>query len=744
MPKSCLILFLAALSLAMMLAGYGLAQPAQPGYEHPFQNPALSIEQRADNIISLLTLDEKLAALGNAAVARLKIPATGTSEGIHQVVARAGRGGGGPINTTSFSQVYGMGETWDPDLIRRAGAVEGYEARFISQNDKYKRPTQILMGPTSDLARDPRWGRNDESFGEDPFLTGSMAVAFIKGIQGDDPKYWQAASLLKHLFANSNETTRGFSSSDFDERLMREYYSVPFRIGFVEGGARSYMASYNAWNGVPMAVNPFLRDVVAKEWGANWIVTPDAGALNHVMDLHKYLKTMDEVYVAALKVGVNQLGTGFGRGGEGRPLAEIMKQALSEKRITEAEIDSAIRGKFLTVLKLGLLDPPEMVPYGKIGATGEPDPWTTEKHKQVARDVARESVVLLKNGGLLPLNRSALKSIAVVGPRASQVLGDFYTGTLPYSISVLQGIKDKAGAGITVNSPMSDDIAAAVQAAKTSDIAVVVVGNDPMCGAANPGGTFNPDASTKPCADKGEGREGRDRESLDLSHEELIKQVYAANPKTIVVLVSSFPYAINWTQANVPAILHITHTAQEQGTAIADVLFGDYNPSGHLTQTWPKSLDQLPPLLDYNITTGHTYMYFKGEPLYPFGYGLSYTSFRYSNLRVSSARIAAKGMVTVSVDVKNTGRRAGDEIVQLYAAWPDSKVSRPAKALKGFHRVSLKSNETKTVEIPLSADSLAWWNAQQHGWELEAGRVKLAVGGSSAEAKAETGIDVRP
>jgi beta-glucosidase len=317
----------------------------------------------------------------------------------------------------------------------------------------------------------------------------------------------------------------------------------------------------------------------------------------------------------------------------------------------------------------------------------------------VARDVAHESVVLLKNNGLLPLNRSSLKSIAVIGPRASQVLGDFYTGALPYSISVLQGIKDKAGTGTTVNAPASDDGTAAVQAAKTSDIAVVVVGNDPKCGAANPGGAFNPDASTKPRPDKGEGREGCDRESLDLSQEELIKQVYAANPTTIVVLVSSFPYAINWTQTNVPAILHITHTAQEQGRVIADVLFGDYNPSGHLTQTWPKSLDQLPPLLDYNITTGHTYMYFKGEPLYPFGYGLSYTTFRYSNPRVSSARIAAKGIVIVSVDVKNTGTRAGDEVVQLYASWLGSKVSRPNKVLKGFQRVGLKGNETRTVQI---------------------------------------------
>ena len=742
MRNSCLTILLAATLLDATLAGH---LHAQSRYEYPFQNPALSIEQRADNIISLLTLDEKLAALGNAAVARLKIPVPGTSEGIHQVVARAGRGGGAAINTTSFSQVYGMGETWDPALIRRAGDVEGNEARYITQSDKYKRPTLMLMGPTSDLARDPRWGRNDESYGEDPFLTGTMAVALIKGIQGDDPKYWQAASLLKHLFANSNETTRGSSSSDFDERLMREYYSVPFRMGFVEGGAKSYMAAYNAWNGVPMAVNPVLRDVVAKEWGANWIVSPDAGALNHVMDLHKYLKTMDEVYIAALKVGVNQLGTGFGRGGEGRPLAETMKQALSEKRITEADIDSAIRGKFLTVLKLGLLDPPEMVPYSKIGAAGEPDAATSEKHKQVARDVAHESVVLLKNNAnFLPLNRPGLKSIAVVGPRASAVLWDFYSGTTPYSISVLQGIRDKVGASITVNAPASGDDAAAVQAAKSSDIAVVVVGNDPMCGAASPGGAFNPDSSTKPCLDKGEGREGRDRESLELSQEELIKQVFAANPKTVVVLVSSFPYAINWTQANVPAILHITHAAQEQGTAIADVLFGDYNPAGRLTQTWPKSLDQLPPLLDYDITTGHTYMYFKGEPLYPFGYGLSYTTFRYSNLRLSASKLTAKGTVTLSVDVKNTGRRAGDEVAQVYAAWPGSKVTRPAKALKGFQRVSLKANESKTIQIPVSADALSWWNPRTHGWELEAGRVKLMVGSSSADVRAETTLDVRP
>ncbi len=727
MKRTQLFAAIAALACSWSALRLGAQQ-----YEHPFQNPSLSVEERAANILSLMTLDEKVAALGSPAVERLKIPAYGTSEAIHQVVLRAGRGGGQAIATTSFAQVYGMGETWDPALIRRAGAVEGYEARYATQNDKYKRNTFVLMGPTSDLARDPRWGRNDESYGEDAFLTGTMAVALVKGIQGDDPKYWQAASLLKHLFANSNETTRGFSSSDFDERTMREYYSVPFRMAFMEGGAKSYMAAYNAWNGIPMAVNPVLRDVVKKEWNAGWIVTPDAGAMGHVVNLHKYYKTPLEATVAALKVGVGNLGGGMGRGG-GPTTAELMKTALSDKLVTEADIDAAIIGKYKTIVKLGLLDPPASVPFTKIGAAGEPEPWNGEKHKAVASEIAHESVVLLKNANsTLPLNRTSVKSVAVVGPRASKVLFDFYSGTTPHAISVLKGIQDKAGA-ITVNT--ADDTEAAVRAAKSSDVAIVVVGNDPMCGADNPGGTFNPDASTKPCGDLGEGREGRDREKLDLpaAQEDLIRQVYAANPKTVVVLISSFPFAINWAQQNVPAILHITHAAQDQGSAVADVLFGDYNPSGRTVQTWPKSLDQLPDMLDYNLRHGHTYMYFKGEPLYPFGYGLSYTTFQYSNVRLSSAKMAPGATVTVSVDVKNTGKRAGDEVVQLYVQHLQSKVDRPLKELKGFQRIALKPGESKTVQIPVSAAALSYWNEQKHGWELEHDSVKIMVGRSSAD-----------
>ena len=697
-------------------------------YQYPFQNPSLPLEQRADNIVSLMTLEEKIAAFANPAVKRLHIPGFGSAEGIHQVVLRAGPGGGTSIPTTSFSQVYGMGETWDPELIRRAGAVIGYEARYATQNEKYKRAALVLWGPTSDLARDPRWGRNDESYSEDPFLAGTMATALAHGMQGDDPRYWQVAALLKHFFANSNETTRGSSSSDFDERLMREYYSVPFRMVFLGAGAKSFMASYNAWNGIPMTVNPVLKDVVAKEWGANWIVSSDAGAMRNVVTLHKYLQTEEEVTAAAIKVGLNQ----FLRGGS----AESIEHALDDKLLTESDIDSAIKGKYKTILKLGLLDPPGMSPYAKIGAADGPEPWLGDNHKAVARDVARESIVLLKNAaGLLPFDRKKLKSIAVVGPRAAEVLSDLYTGPMPYTISVLQGIRDKAGAGITVNYAANNDDGAAVNAAKSSDVAVVVVGNHPVCGAGltNIGRIFNQqDSSTKPCSVPGEGREGRDRLSIDLPSEELVKQIFAVNPKTIVVLVSSFPYAMNWSQANVPAILHITHAAQEQGAAISDVLFGDYDPGGRLVQTWPKSLEQLPPIEDYDLRHGRTYMYFKGEPLYPFGYGLSYTTFAHSGLKLSSPSMPKNGVINLSVQVKNTGKRAGDDVIQLYVRYPKSAVERPLKELKGFERVKLAAGEAKTVQIPLSAASLAWWNAGRGKWEVESGPVEILIGTSSA------------
>jgi beta-glucosidase len=286
---------------------------------------------------------------------------------------------------------------------------------------------------------------------------------------------------------------------------------------------------------------------------------------------------------------------------------------------------------------------------------------------------------------------------------------------------------------------------AAVHAAQSSDVAVVVVGNDPTCGPDMAHDWHNsPDGGgTLPCTLPSDGREGRDREVITLAQEQLIKQVYAVNQKTVVILISSFPFAINWTQSNIPAILHMAHSSQDEGTALAKVLFGDYNPGGRLVTTWPKSVDQLPPMMDYDIRHGRTYMYFKGEPLYPFGYGLSYTTFSYANLKASSAEMASDGTVTVSVDVTNTGGRTGDEVVQLYVKHLKSKVERPVEELKGFQRVTLKPNETKTVQIPLKAATLAFWDERQGQFKVEAEPVKLMIGSSSKDIKLATTVNVR-
>lgn len=704
--------------------------------QYPFSDPSLSPERRIDNLLSLMTPDEKINCLGTrTSVPRLGVPNIGSSEGIHGVVQREPRGPLQPIPTTQFPQPPGLGETWDPDLVRQAAAVQGYEARFITQTPKYNRQILMLWGPQADLARDPRWGRSEEVYGEDPFLNGTMAVAFIKGLQGDDPKYWQAAALLKHFLANSNEDHRNISSSDFDERLFWEYYSVPFRMGFLEGGAKAVMASYNAWNNTAMTISPILRSILLDKWGVD-VISSDGGAVRLLVDPRHLFPNQKAAVVACIKAGINQFLDRY---------ADEAKSALADGSLTVADIDEALHRKFRIALKLGLLDPPDRVVYSNI--KDSPEPWNSDKHREISRKIALESVVLLKNEkNLLPLDRKSLKSIAVIGPLANSVHWDWYGGTPPYAITPLQGIKDELGPDVTVNYAPDELGNAALKAARKSDVAIVVVGNDPTCGpdmahdwySSKEGGGV-----TLPCTDPGDGREGRDRESLHLYQEQLIKQVFIANPKTIVVLISSFPYAINWTQANIPAILHMTHSSQDEGTALAKVLFGDYSPAGRLVTTWPKSIDQLPPMMDYNIRNGRTYMYFKGEPLYAFGFGLSYTTFQFSNLRTSSRQLSKDGVVKVSVDVTNTGTRAGDEVVQLYVKHLGSKVERPRQELAGFQRITVQPKETRTVELSLPASRLAYWDTKTHDFRVESEPVRLMIGNSSDNIALNATVDVR-
>ncbi len=668
-----------------------------------------------------MTLDEKIACLGtDPSVPRLGIRGSRHVEGIH------GLAQGGPANwrppriipTTIFPQGIGMAETWDVDMLRQAGEIEGYEARYIFQSPNYHQGGIVIRSPNADLGRDPRWGRTEECYGEDPFLNGTMVVAFVKGMQGDDPKYWRAAALMKHFLANSNENDRDKTSSNFDERLFREYYSVPFRMGIVEGGSRAFMASYNEMNNVPMTINPVLKDVTRKEWGHDGIICTDAGAMRNLVTSQKYSPDFESAAAASIKAGIGQFLDNY---------REAVYGAVKRGLLTEKDIDEVLKTNFRVMIKLGLLDPPAMVPYAQIGSG--PEPWLSEKHKSFARLITQKSIVLLKNSNYtLPLDRTKIKSIAVIGPRANELLLDWYSGSPPYAVTPLAGIRNKLGNTVTVNYSAGD-----AEVARNADVAVVCVGNHPN------GGENMPWAKVSVPS---EGREAVDRESLTLEQEELIKQVYRANPRTIVVLISSFPYAINWSQQSVPAILHMTHSSQEEGNALADVLFGDYNPAGRLVQTWPRSLDQLPPMMDYDIRHGRTYMYFKGEPLYPFGYGLSYATFAYSNLRVTPGAVPGKGSITVTVDVKNTGTRSGEEVVQMYVKHLNSSVERPLLELKGFTRIPLAPGQKTKVTFSLPANRLAYWNVTAHRYEIEHDRVEIAVGGSSADLRLKKIIQV--
>jgi len=711
-----------------LLFGLGLLLVTRTGfsqYKYPFQNPDLPTEERITNLLSLMTLDEKVSCLGtNPTIVRLGVKGTGHVEGLHGLAMGLPGGWGRktPVPTTIFPQSIGMAETWDPDLLQQAGAIEAFDTRYLFQSEKYHKGGLVVRAPNADIGRDPRWGRTEECYGEDAFFNGTMVVAYVKGLQGSDPKYWTTAALMKHFLANSNENSRDSSSSDFDDRLFREYYSVPFRMGIEQGGSRAYMASYNKVNGIPQAVSPMLKNITVDEWGQNGIICTDGGAYRLLVTAHHYFPTPAEAAAGCIKAGINQFLDNYKAG---------TNEALQKKLITEADIDQVLRGVFRVMIKLGQLDPPEMVPYANIGKG--PEPWLSQKNRDFVRLITQKSIVLLKNdNAFLPLDKNKLKSIAVVGPRSAEVLQDWYSGTPPYSVSIAEGIKNKLGADVAVSQTTNPNLAIAM--AKSAEVVVVCLGN-------NPTGNLG----WKKVDGPSEGREAVDRESisLDTAQESLIKNLYKVNPHIVLVMVSNFPYAINWEQANIPAIIHITHCSQEQGNALADALFGDINPGGRLVQTWPDSLTQLPPMMDYNIRDGRTYMYFKGKPLYPFGFGLSYTTFQYSDFKTSSDKLDKNGELTVSVQIKNTGSRAGDEVVQLYVKHLKSKVERPLEELKGFKRITLNPDETQTVDIKLPASALAYWDVAKKGFVVEKEPVQLMVGSSSADIKGEKVVEVR-
>ena len=690
--------------------------------QNVFNDPAVNEEQRLDDLIARMTLDEKVDALGNnTQVPRLGIQASGSVEGLHGVVL------GGPTYgdrantpTTGFPQAYGLGETWDTDLLHRVATYISTENRYLFQNAKYRKSGLIMWTPNVDLGRDPRWGRTEECYGEDAFLTSRLAVAFIKGIQGDHPKYWRNASLMKHFLSNSNEYGRTFSSSNYSDKLFREYYAYPFYKGVTEGESQALMTAYNAYNGTPCIMHPVLRNIVMKEWGLNGTLLTDGGAFRLLLSDHKRFDNDRAAAAAAcIKAGITKFLDEY---------KDAVYEALHRKLISVEDIEKAIRGNLRISLKLGLLDHAEDNPYAAIGVTDTIAPWSKPETKVLVREATLKSVVLLKNKDhLLPLDRHKIKKIAVIGQRATEVLQDWYAGKPFYTVNVLDAIREEAGNDIEVRYVKTNRMDSARTVAAWADVAIVCVGNHPTC-----------DAGWEQAPVISEGKEAVDRQSLQLDQEDLLLQVAQTNPNTIGVLISSFPYAINRANQTVPALLHLTQCSQELGHAVSDVIFGHYNPAGRLTQTWVKNITDLPHMMDYDITHGRTYMYFKEKPLYPFGYGLSYTSFNYSGTTLNDRVIERGDTLRVCFNLKNSGNMDGDEVVQLYVSARKHTDKDPIKQLKAFQRISLRKGETKKVELTVPYTELQVWDEKQNRFILPDKEMTLEIGASSSDIRLRT------
>lgn len=691
----------------------------------PYFDPDLDPEERITSLLAVMTLDEKVQCLStNPSVPRLGIKGSDHVEGLHGL-AMGGPGRWGrddPIPTTTFPQAIGLACTWDPEALREVASIEAYEARFLFQSPKYQRGGLVVRAPNADLGRDPRWGRTEECYGEDAFLTGTLATAFVRGLQGEHPTYFMTASLLKHFLANSNEDGREDGSSNFDARLFHEYYSHPFRVAIEQGKSRAFMAAYNQYNGIPCATHPMLEQIAVKQWGQTGIICTDGGAYSMLVTAHKQFDNYADAAAATLHAGISQYLDHYKDG---------VTEALEQGLIGEAELDRALRKNFRVMLQLGLWDPPERVPYAAIGYEPE-DPWDRPHHQEAVRRITQKSIVLLKNSPeLLPLDPTLLRSIAIVGPLADRVHADWYSGTLPYSISCVDGLRERLGRARVVHVG-SNDTSAAVRAAKQCDVALVCVGNHPT-------GDHGWAKVTKDSY----GKEAVDRKSLKLEDEDLVRRIFDANPNTILLLISSFPYAIEWSVEHVPAIVHVTHNSQELGRAVADVLFGDYNPGGRLVQTWPRSLEDLPPMLDYDLRKGRTYQYTEKEPLFPFGYGKSYTKFTYSRLLVKRNEVEPGDTIALQVNVSNIGHCEGDDVIQLYARYVDSAVERPKKSLVAFRRVTLGPGITQTVTLDVPTERLMYWNESKRRFELEPGIVELQIGRSATEVELTYPITVK-
>lgn len=715
-------MFLTSLALIAALAAPALAGAADEVL--PYKNLSLSFEERAADLVQRLTLTEKAQQVQMEVPPneRLGIPPVNWwSEALHGV-ARAG-------TATIYPQALGLAATWNPDLVQQVASATADEARA-----KYAPGTRyrglMLWCPTVNMARDPRWGRNEETFGEDPFLASRIGVAFVKGLQGDHPKYLKSVATPKHFAVHSQETGRMSRKFDVSETLMRDYYFPAFEACFIEGKAGSVMAAHNGINGIPCTANEWLlTTVLRKEWGFTGAVVSDWTGVTQLVTGQKFLPNDEEAIAAAFNAGLDVMC-------DPRPLAPAVERAVQQGLLKVEVLDRAVRRNLLLRFRLGMFDPDDQVPFARTPASAV----GARSHMLLALQSAREATVLMKNDPaprgygfekLLPLDIRKLDSIAVVGPYANMRQFGAYSAQAPANPSptILEAVRNAVtGGGERVQIHTADwaDPDRVVKAAEKSTVVIAVLGINMQIE-----------------------KEGIDRLTLDLPPDQraLLERIVRANPLTILVLEGCGPTNLEWAKENVPAILDIWYPGEQGAIALVDVLFGRYNPAGRLPMTFHRSLADLPPLDDYDITKGRTYMYATRPVTFPFGHGLSYSTFEYAAARGPSAAVSADATAQVALDVTNTGPLDGDEVVQLYVRRIQEggagEGAGPRLQLKGLQRIALRKGEKRSVQFPLPIASLGRWNAEKKAFAVEPGVYEVLLGASSSDIRQRIRIEIR-
>ncbi len=802
-----------------------------------------SYKDRLKDMINLMTLDEKVHQLVNEAdaIPRLGIPKYNYwSEALHGVLA------GG---ATSFPQAVAEGATWDPDLLHKVAAAISDEARALNVIDG---KGLTYWSPTINIARDPRWGRNEESYSEDPYLLSRMGVAFVKGMQGNDPYYLKTVSTPKHFIANNEEARRHTGSSDVDMRSLYEYYLPAFHAAIVEGKAYSIMGSYNELNGVPNNANSFLMtDLLRNDWGFKGYVVSDCGAIGDEVYSHHFFKTMPEAVAASIRAGCDL--------DCGNEYSKYAEQAINEGLLDVRDIDTALTRILSARFKLGEFDPPSAVPYSSITK----DSLNTKYNRALALEAAQKSIVLLKNNGILPFNKKKIKSIAVIGPNAAEAQLGIYSGFPKIQVSPLEGIKEKAASlGIKVEYNMGSVITGGVLRPIDPQYFTKVSGtnktgmtaeffnnmelsgkpvytridsmvnfnfgtNSPAPGVEKerysirwtgkiippdtiheigistddggrlyvngkllisdwtdhaemqhsvkvdllPGKEYDivfeqyndllgaaarllwglgaEDFSTaKKIAAKSDvvvlaigtspdiSREELDRTEIELPkiQRDLIKAVASVNPNIVFLLINGGPVALAGDEKKAKGIVEAWYDGEFQGNAIADVLFGDVNPGGKLPETFYASTKELPPMSNYDlIDYPRTYMYFNKPVLYPFGFGLSYTTFKFDDLKVGPDKIKKDGEFKIQFAVKNTGKMKGDEVAQIYVHEINSDIKVPIRQLKRFQRITLAPGESQILVFEIPASEFSFYSTETNNFQIEPGQWEIEVGSSSKD-----------